>query len=241
VGRWLANIENRLSLQMMRSDLLRHHGTPSGRPGDDRSARDRGEGASSGRSAPRGSATEASPRLDSAVGWRSLARRAARSARFRPDADDDAFVALASPSLRVWSWEAKAASKSGVVDDASLPTCCLRATVNNNRNAWSAATSTNGTAAVRIAAQATRSNIQPGSSSRRPTAASSQLQRKTLPPDFSITSWRRTGRPNHGCNSYRTCRSSVPWAFWRRFLQRRAPAPSIGLPDTDCCFPYCSR
>ena len=96
--------------------------------------------------------------------------------------------------------------------------------LSSTRRAPSAATPTNGRAQTCIGAQTERSNIQAGSSSHRPEASSSQLQRKTSPAVFSITSWMCTSRPNHGCHAYRTSRSSVLWAFRRRVVQSPPPA-----------------
>lgn len=52
------------------------------------------------------------------------------------------------------------------------------------------------------------------------------------PPVLSITSWMRTRRPNHGCHSYKTSRSAIPWAFRRRILQHEAPALPTRRADT---------
>jgi len=64
----------------------------------------------------------------------------------------------------------------------------------------SAAVSTRGDAAMRIARHAARSNIHCGSSSQRRDASPSGLQRRTPPARCSITSWTWTTRPNHGCH-----------------------------------------
>ena len=96
------------------------------------------------------------------------------------------------------------------------------ATCKRAESADSAPRSIAGAAVIAICAQAARSNIQAGSSSQRPAVWPSTLQRKTSPPPFAITSWIATARPNQGCQAYRTSRTSVPWAFRRCVVQRRA-------------------
>ena len=92
-------------------------------------------------------------------------------------------------------------------------------------NAASAVPFVCGDSAIRIDTQAAGSNIQAGSSSQRPVTRPSRLQRKVLVPRRSIATCTCTVSPNHGCQGYRTPRSSVTWAFCRRLLQQ-PQAPS---------------
>ena len=125
-------------------------------------------------------------------------RRLVRGVAFRPGeqidrstACDEPCVDLAWVSPRSWSSETHPAHAAGALPSAPDT---------SDARADSVARSTRPRGAVRISAQATRSNIQSGTSCHRPRAAPSREHRARAVPAFSTTSRIRTGRPLHGCH-----------------------------------------
>ena len=132
-------------------------------------------------------------------------------------------VAWASP--RFWSGEFFAAVAAA-------------ASVSNRRRAESAPTSTRGRGATNRGTQASRSNIQAGTSRRRPPSPP-RLHRNAVAPPLSLTSWTRTERPLQGCHGYKSVRSVVLWALRRSCTTAyvRMPPSASGRPRRKWCWP----
>ena len=86
---------------------------------------------------------------------------------------------------------------------------------------------------ARVPAQATRSNIQSGTSCQKPGTAPSMAHRAQAMPALSTTSRTRTRRPLQGCHGYRIVRVPVLWAVSRSVVQRRTPAQQPGIPTAS--------
>ncbi len=225
MGRGLADIEDRLAIQMMRPDLVSHHAAlPSRREPREAGARAAAAPSSSSRSLGRPSTDGATPVLgceggtDPAEGLRVWV--------FRDVGADGASVAL-----RFWRRGSLPTPETGTFNNggrAEMPA----ASRSRARSAANAVPLVCGDGAIRIGTQAASSNIQAGSSSQRPVTRPSRLQRKVLVPRRSTASCTCTVSPNHGCHGYRTRRSSVTWAFCCRLLQFGEAALLARLPDT---------
>lgn len=89
----------------------------------------------------------------------------------------------------------------------------------------------------RTAAQTPRSNIQAGTSRQRSDVEPPILQRIMFAPTRSTVSWTCTRRPAQGCHWYKISRTSVPWAFRRRVVQRETSSHIAWLDDAGriCC------
>ena len=152
-----------------------------------------------------------------------------RAAPIRPCACDAPCVDLAWVSPRSWSWESHPARVAGALPSAPDT---------SDARADNVERSTMARSSTRIPAQATRSNIQSGTSCQRPGAASSTAHRVQAMPALSTTSRTRTRRPLQGCHGYRIVRVPVLWAVSRSVVQRRTPARQLGIPATgsgdDC-------
>jgi hypothetical protein len=221
----LPHVHDRPARQVMRLDLVRGHGgdllravprprragaaaAPPGRPGS----------AASPRAAPtRPRRPGRSPQETGRTG-----RIAELGAPASPGGGLGG-VAWASP--RFWSGESPSAAEA----EASVGPEPV-ASANSRRKAESAPTPTRGRDATARGTQASRSNIQAGTSRHRP-ASPARLHRNAVAFPLSLTSWTWTERPLHGCHGYKSVRSVVLWAFSRRVVQQRTPARVTGELD----------
>jgi hypothetical protein len=211
---------------MMRPNLVSHHAVlPSRRQPREAGARAADAPSGSSRWPWRPSAAGATPvrRCEGGTG---------PTERLRVRVSGDAGAGCASVVLR-FCWQGSLPMpETGTCKDggrAGLPA----ASRSSAPNAASAVPFVCGDGAIRIDKQAAGSNIQAGSSSQRPLTRPSRLQRKVLVPRRSIAPRTCTVCPNHGCQGYRTRRSSVTWAFCRRLLQHGPPALIAGI-STAC-------
>ncbi|CAA9230013.1 MAG: hypothetical protein AVDCRST_MAG04-1071 [uncultured Acetobacteraceae bacterium] len=125
-------------------------------------------------------------------------------------------VAWTSPRFRSGDSPAAAEAEAPVGPEPD-------ASASSRRKAESAPTPTRGLDATTRSTQASRSNIQAGTSRHRP-ASPARLHRNAVAFPLSAASWTWTERPLQGCHGYKSVRSVVLWAFSRRVVQRRTPA-----------------
>src|SRR5271166_621119 len=183
VSRRLPHVKERLALQMMRADFIRDHDRPSlsSRSGSCRHAA--GSTVSSARSAPfvspLAARTTSACRQSSAV-----LLRTCRSVVAHGGAPTSTSFDVASSSPRFWSRERIGTLQTEAFDGARRVSSTCRKSA---ASAASAVKSTWASAARHALVQADRSNIQAGTSNQRSASEALRLQRKTVPPNLSIT------------------------------------------------------